>query len=103
MGFKDEGKCPFCKETMTPEVIEENSIRRDKCACSKCEMPIYVCRAPGCRDYARGGDIYDDEFCISCSDKLAEFGRNSTEKFGTAAVAASAALVTAWLTNLNKK
>ena len=35
MSFKDEGKCPFCSEVMTPEVVEENNIRRDKCKCVK--------------------------------------------------------------------
>lgn len=103
MGYKDEGKCPFCKETMTPEVTQENTLRRDKCKCSKCERDIYVCRAPACRDYARGGDMYDDEFCMDCSDKLAEFGKEATEKLGTAAVLAGTTLVTAWLTSLNKK
>ncbi|HDS0961602.1 hypothetical protein D3C80_1392270 [compost metagenome] len=103
MSFKDEGKCPFCSEVMTPEVVEENNIRRDKCKCVKCNRNIYVCRAPGCRDYARGGEVYDDEFCMSCSDKLSEFGKNATEQFGTAAVIAGTTLATAWLTSLNKK
>lgn len=103
MSFKDEGKCPFCYEKMTPEVIEENSLRRDKCKCINCQRDIYICRAPGCRDYARGGDVYDDEFCMACSDKLAEFGKDATHKFGTATVLAGTALVTAWLSSLSKK
>ncbi|WP_175653835.1 hypothetical protein [Pseudomonas sp. Marseille-P9899] len=101
--FKDKGKCPFCEKTMTPDISEKNNIRRDKCECTNCRRVIYVCRAPGCRDYARGGSLYDDEFCISCSDKIAEFGKKSSEQFGAAVVLGGAALVTGWLASLNKK
>ncbi|MDF9754259.1 hypothetical protein ACVWY1_000571 [Pseudomonas sp. TE6288] len=103
MSFKDEGQCPFCKKDMTPTVLEKNTVRRDKCACPHCEKHMYVCRAPGCRNYARGGDLYDDEFCLSCSDDIAKFGKNAVEKFSSAAVVGGAALVTAWLASLNKK
>ncbi|WP_338801938.1 hypothetical protein V9L13_06625 [Pseudomonas sp. RSB 5.4] len=47
--------------------------------------------------------MYDDEFCLACSDKIAEFGKKSAEQFGTAVVLAGAALVTTWLKTLNKK
>lgn len=97
MSFKDEGRCPFCKESMTPDVLEENNLRRDKCKCTKCERFIYICRAPGCREYARGGDAYDDEFCIQCSDKIAAFGRDAAEKLSGAVVLGGAALITAWM------
>ncbi|GLX88335.1 hypothetical protein Pfra02_09040 [Pseudomonas fragi] len=103
MSFKDKGKCPFCEEVMTPEITEKNTVRRDKCKCTSCDMDVYVCRAPACRDYARGGDMYDDEFCITCSDKIANFGKEATEKLGSAVVVGGATLVTAWLVSLNKK
>ncbi len=97
MSFKDDGSCPFCKSEIKPVVIEENNLRRDKCQCPECEEFMYVCRAPGCRSYARGGDVYDDEFCLGCSDKIAAFGRDAAEKFGGAAVLGGAALITAWI------
>lgn len=95
--------CPFCKEKMTPDITQENNLRRDKCKYTKCEQNIYICRSPGCKDYSRGGDIYDDEFCMACSDKLAEFGKDATHKIGTATVLAGTALVTKRLADLSKK
>lgn len=63
---KHKGMCPFCKEVVVPSVLEENTVRRDKCLCPSCQNVIYVCRAPGCDNFARGGDIYDDELCPEC-------------------------------------
>jgi ribosomal protein S27AE len=64
---KHLGKCPFCNESVRPRVIEENSVRRDICRCPECSNSILVCRTPGCQDYAKGGEIYDDEFCPECT------------------------------------
>lgn len=63
MSDKHVGTCPFCRAEMRPRVVEENIVRRDKCECTECGKTIYVCRTPGCRDYAKGGDLYDDELC----------------------------------------
>lgn len=61
--FKPKGTCPFCKEQVAAIVVEENYIRRDICRCPECGESILVCRMPGCSDYAKGGELYDDELC----------------------------------------
>lgn len=63
---KSLGVCPFCAEKTRAEIIESNALRRDKCLCEHCKEIIYVCRTPACEHYAKGGEIYDDEFCPSC-------------------------------------
>lgn len=96
MAEKHLGTCPFCKELVTPYVVEGNVIRRDKCMCPNCQNTVYVCRAPGCDDYARGGDIYDDEFCPSCT-------ASATEGGATAIKGAVAAALVAVITNAISK
>lgn len=63
---KPKGKCPFCLKLMVPKVLEENTLRRDKCQCSFCSKIVYICRMPSCNNYAKGGDYYDDELCPDC-------------------------------------
>jgi len=75
---KNEGICGHCREKVSPIVIEENILRRDKCQCPKCKQDLYACRSPGCDDYAKGSKGYDEELCPSCTKSLAE-------KAGTAA------------------
>ena len=67
MTSKHKGLCPFCKAEVIPRVIQENHVRRDKCECPECKEAIYICRAPGCENYAKGGRLYDDELCPSCT------------------------------------
>ena len=81
--MKSKGKCPFCEEDIRPLIIEENYLRRDKCQCPECEEIIYACRAPGCRNYAKGGVIWDDELCPSCAASASTAA--TTTVFGTAA------------------
>lgn len=69
MSAKSKGMCPFCNEQIEPIVIEENTIRRDKCQCPECSGIIYVCRSPGCNNYAKGG-IWDDELCPACTTEV---------------------------------
>ena len=70
MATKHAGTCPFCKEIVNPITIEENAIRRDKCKCPSCSETIYVCRTPGCDDYAKSGNVYDDELCPECTRSI---------------------------------
>ncbi|MDI9768215.1 hypothetical protein QM327_16810 [Pantoea dispersa] len=72
MATKNEGICGHCRKKVSPIVIEENILRRDKCKCPECEQDLYACRSPGCDDYAKGGKNYDEEFCPSCTKSLAE-------------------------------
>ncbi|MCZ6145101.1 hypothetical protein O5255_27805, partial [Escherichia coli] len=37
---------------------------------SDCKSIIYVCRTPGCENYAKGGHLYDDELCPSCMSTI---------------------------------
>lgn len=65
--LKPAGKCPFCNKQVRAEVVETtSSLRRDKCRCPTCGETVYVCRMPGCNNYARSGMIWDDELCPSC-------------------------------------
>jgi hypothetical protein len=34
-------------------------------------------RSPGCQNYAKGGDLYDDELCPSCTSGVSEFGKGA--------------------------
>lgn len=74
MSIKSKGKCPYCKELMIPDVIEENTVRRDKCKCSnsKCNGIIYACMGIGCNDYAKSGDFWDDNLCPECTETAAK-------------------------------
>lgn len=67
MSLKRLGECPFCRQSVRAQIVEENILRRDKCACPSCGGAVYVCRAPGCNNYAKGGDIYDDALCPGCT------------------------------------
>lgn len=64
---KGLGKCPWCGEQVKARVIEENYIRRDLCVCPQCGEKILICRTPGCNNYAKGGDLWDDELCPDCT------------------------------------
>ncbi|MNC43716.1 hypothetical protein D3C75_925910 [compost metagenome] len=70
--LKQKGKCPFCEETVAATVIEDNTVRRDKCQCPNCNEFIFLCRSPGCHDYAKGTQVYDHELCPSCTDTVSE-------------------------------
>lgn len=72
MSRKQLGVCSGCKEEVRPEVIEENTFRRDVCRCPECGATILVCRDPFCNNYALGGDFYDDELCFICFDTRME-------------------------------
>jgi ribosomal protein S27AE len=74
MVSKHVGACPFCKEQIKAVVIEENTVRRDKCSCPSCDETIFVCRTPGCDDYAKGGDVYDEELCPDCTKTVTKVG-----------------------------
>jgi ribosomal protein S27AE len=67
---KASGKCPYCEKSVSAIVIEENTLRRDKCQCPSCYKIIYVCRWPGCYNYTVAGDFYDDELCPRCSEDI---------------------------------
>lgn len=88
MPTKHPGICPHCRAKVSPVIIEENLIRRDKCECPSCKGVVFACRTPGCDDYSKGGSAYDEELCPGCTKTLAD---------GTGAVLSTAAgiLVTA--------
>ena len=70
MDKKQKGKCPFCEKQVEAVVAEENTVRRDKCKCPECGEAIYLCRVPGCHDYAKGTSVYDHELCPECTEIL---------------------------------
>jgi len=72
MAIKTPGVCGHCREIVSPIVVEENTFRRDKCQCPKCQETLYACRTLGCDDYAKGGKSYDEELCVACTKSLAE-------------------------------
>lgn len=71
---KPAGLCPYCKKMVHANVIVENDLRRDQCQCPSCEELIYVCRSPGCHDFAKAGEYYDEELCPVCTKGAAKIG-----------------------------
>lgn len=68
------GICPFCGEEITVtenNILRSNTIRRNVYRCPKCENPILKCMGFGCRNFAAGGKIYDDNFCPECTKAIA--------------------------------
>ena len=92
MANKHGGIWRYCGDNVTPVLIEENNIRRDVCKCPSCEKQLLICRTPGCQNYTKGGEIYDDELCPSCTSSLTS-GLGEVFKWG--AMAAAAAIATA--------
>jgi hypothetical protein len=92
---KQKGKCPFCGNTVQAEIVEENTIRRDKCQCPECKELLFVCRTPGCHDYAKGTETYDHELCPDCTSKVADAASSTGSLIGKAAVTAVGIIVTA--------
>lgn len=90
MSSKHLGECPFCKESVRAEVVEENMLRRDKCMCPACQGTVYVCRAPGCDNYAKGGDLYDDELCPECTRGAGGIVTGAAVAIGTGLLATAA-------------
>ena len=70
MDTKQKGKCPFCEQQVAAVIAERNKVRRDRCRCPSCEETIFLCRVPGCNDYAKGTSVYDHELCPSCTEKV---------------------------------
>lgn len=101
MVSKHSGLCPFCGDTIRPSLIADNSIRRDVCECPSCKEKILVCRTPGCTNYAKGGAIYDDELCPSCTESLSS-GVGEVFKWGAMAVVGAVGTAIA-ATMLDKK
>lgn len=95
MATKNPGICGHCRETVSPIIIEENYVRRDKCRCPKCQQDLYACRTPGCDDYAKGGKAYDEELCPGCTKALSEsagvLAKGAITTLATVATAAAAA------------
>ena len=95
---KPIGICPHCNHEVRAKIFVKNNLRRDMCKCPNCEETIYVCRNYGCRNYAVGGDYYDDELCPTCAKALMEFVGKRAGKFADILITASAtALATAFI------
>ena len=91
MATKNEGICGHCREKVSPIVIEENVLRRDKCQCPKCKQDLYACRSPGCDDYAKGSKSYDEELCPECTKSMAEGARELMRPAAAALIMAGTA------------
>lgn len=100
MATKHEGICGHCRQTVSPVVIEENTLRRDKCQCPDCKQDLYVCRSPGCDDYAKGGKGYDEEFCPGCTKSMAEGANDLIRPVAATLLAAGATYA---INKLNEK
>ncbi|AXH43475.1 hypothetical protein MZUP3_730 [Erwinia phage vB_EhrS_49] len=94
MATKNKGICGHCRETVSPIVIEENTFSRDKCQCPECAKDLYVCRSPGCDDYAKGGKDYDEELCPGCTKSLAENAGVIAKTIGGVALTIGTAMAT---------
>ncbi len=68
-----QGKCPQCGQSITPtRCLEVNTLRRDVLECPNCWARILECRFPGCRDYALGGKVWDNDFCPDCTKQVSQ-------------------------------
>jgi len=94
MATKHEGICGHCRAVVNPAIIEENTIRRDKCQCPNCDGILYACRTPGCDDYAKGGKTYDEELCPGCTKSLAENAGSLARTIGGIALTIGTTVVT---------
>jgi hypothetical protein len=90
MEVKPIGKCPFCGGKVQAVVTDENSCRRDNCKCPACSKQILICRTPGCTNYAKGGELWDDEFCPECTSEVVDV----LKKLGTVAASTALAILT---------
>jgi hypothetical protein len=75
--YKQQGQCPFCEETVKPEILIKTwrfgPIRDDlKCPNQNCGERIYTCRTPGCHHYTKGASGYDHQLCLSCAELFSE-------------------------------
>ena len=82
MYTKQKGKGPFGLKLVAPQIVEENTLRRDRCKCPECGEEIYLCRSPGCHDFAKGTSVYDHEFCPECTETIS----NTAAELGKAAL-----------------
>ena len=70
-----KGQCPKCGQAITSaRCLEANTLRRNVLECPNCQARILKCRMPGCRDYALGGRVWDNEFCPDCTKTVAILG-----------------------------
>lgn len=92
---KHKGICPFCSEEVVPDVIQDNIFRRDVCKCPGCDGKLLLCRTPGCNDYAKGGDLYDDELCPACTGAVSSATGEIVKYAGMVAAGTAAAAVAA--------
>ncbi len=95
MSTKQKGICPFCNNNVAAEIIEENTIRRDKCRCPDCNETLYLCRTPGCHNYAKGTQVYDHELCPSCTATAADAGSSVASTVGKVAGSVAIAALSA--------
>lgn len=101
---KPIGICPHCNHEVRAKIsVKNNYLRRDKCECPNCEETIYVCRNYGCRNYAIGGDNYDDELCPTCAKALMELVGKSSEILLTTLTVAFASFIVSKMENIMKK
>lgn len=79
LGYKEEvqrlypqGFCPWCKKEVQPDLADEQNLLwgRNVLSCPECLEKILVCSKPGCDNYARWGEFYDDKLCPKCKDNL---------------------------------
>ena len=70
--LQHQGHCPQCGQVVTPRRLEANTLRRDVLECPHCQARILKCRFPGCKDYALGGEFWDNEFCPDCTKTVAQ-------------------------------
>ncbi len=95
MNAKQKGICPFCSKNVAAEIIEENTIRRDRCKCPECGETVFLCRTPGCHDFAKGTQVYDHELCPSCTGTVADAGSGVASIIGKVAGAVAIAALSA--------
>lgn len=94
---KPMGTCPHCESRVRAVVVEANTARRDALECPECHERVLICVTPGCKSYASGGELYDQNFCPECTATCVE-AVTKTLKLGTdVAIKATAAALVAFV------
>jgi hypothetical protein len=102
MNMKQKGKCPFCQKQVEPQILEGNTLRRDRCKCPECGEEIYLCRSPGCHDFAKGTSVYDHEFCPECTETISSTAAEIGKAALKIAISVGSAVAVAAINNKKK-
>lgn len=78
MANKIKGFCSHCFNETYHVEQQWNLVRRNQYVCESCKKPTYQCRL--CQNFAKGGDVWDDELCAEHDRTITSFHTFSSQK-----------------------